>query len=75
MLNRKLGRDGGATMETMQAEIRDVVSALKRTVMCTLNAMGDLLAEALVDHVATTQGCWPRSPRIVFQRWVAPSIT
>ena len=29
LLNRKLGRDGGATMEAMHAEIREVATALQ----------------------------------------------
>ena len=55
LLNRKLGRDGGATMEVIQAEIREVVEALKAHDDARLSAMGDQLVEALADHVATTQ--------------------
>ena len=56
LLNRKLGRDGGATMEAMQSEIRDVASALIAHDDTALNAMGAQLSEALAEHVATTQG-------------------
>ena len=56
LLNRKLGRDGGATMEAMQSEIRDVASALIAHDDAALNAMGAQLSEALAEHVATTQG-------------------
>ena len=56
LLNRKLGRDGGATMEAMQSEIRDVASALIAHDDAALKTMGAQLSEALTEHVATTQG-------------------
>ena len=55
LLNRKLGRDGGATMEAMQSEIRDVVNALIAHDDAALNTMGAQLYEALAEHAATTQ--------------------
>ena len=55
LLNRKLGRDGGATMEAMQAEIRDVATALKAHADPRLNTIGVCLAAALAEHVETTQ--------------------
>jgi len=55
LLNRKLGRDGGATMEAMQSEIRDVVNALIAHDDAALNTMGAQLNEALAEHAATTQ--------------------
>ncbi|MDG2460082.1 MAG: acyl-CoA dehydrogenase family protein [Luminiphilus sp.] len=55
LLNRKLGRDGGATMEAMQAKIREQVAALLAHADPRLNAMGACLSSALADHVETTQ--------------------
>ena len=55
LLNRKLGRDVGATMEAMQAEIREVAATLQDHNDPRLHSMGSRLAESLADHVDTTQ--------------------
>ena len=55
LLNRKLGRDGGATMEAMQAEIREVAATLQGHSDERLHSMGGRLAESLAEHVETTQ--------------------
>ena len=55
LLNRKLGRDGGATMEAMQAEIREVAATLQGHSDAQLHTIGARLAESLADHVETTQ--------------------
>ena len=55
LLNRKLGRDGGATMEAMQAEIREVAATLEDHSDPRLHSVGARLAESLGDHVETTQ--------------------
>jgi hypothetical protein len=55
LLNRKLGRDGGATMEAMQAEIREVAATLQGHSDARLHTIGARLAESLADHVETTQ--------------------
>jgi len=55
LLNRKLGRDGGATMEAMQAEIREVAATLQGHSDTRLHSIGARLAESLADHVETTQ--------------------
>jgi len=54
LLNRKLGRDGGATMEAMQAEIAELGDALQTHPPPDLAAIGECLRAALADHVATT---------------------
>ncbi len=56
LLNRKLGRDSGATMEAMQSEIRDLVATLIANDDSSLNTMGLHLNDALAEHVAITQG-------------------
>ena len=55
LLNRKVGRDGGATMEAMQGEIREMVSQLKGQADSRLQTMGECLGTALAEQVATTQ--------------------
>ncbi len=55
LLNRKLGRDGGATMEALQAEIRTLSDALSASDNTSLVTLGGALAEALADHVQTSQ--------------------
>ena len=55
LLNRKLGRDGGATMEAMHAEIREVATALQSHANPKLISIGGHLSAALADHVQTTQ--------------------
>ena len=54
LLNRKLGRDGGATMEAMQAEMAELIDALQAQAHPDLAAIGACLQVALADHVATT---------------------
>ena len=54
LLNRKLARDGGATMEAMQGEIRDVIARLQAHSDPRLNALATSLSHALADHVETT---------------------
>ena len=56
LLNRKLGRDGGATMEAMQAEILEVAAKLEGHSDARLPNIGARLAASLADHVETTQG-------------------
>jgi len=55
LVNRKLARDGGATMEAMQAEIRDVARALRDAGDDRLGSLGEALEAALADHTVTTQ--------------------
>jgi alkylation response protein AidB-like acyl-CoA dehydrogenase len=55
LVNRKLARDGGATMEAMQAEIREVADALGACSDPAAVGLGDALKHALSEHVATTQ--------------------
>ena len=55
LINRKVGRDGGATMEAMQAEISEVVARLGDHADRRLQTMGECLALALAEQVATTQ--------------------
>ena len=55
LLNRKLGRDGGATMEAIQAEIRALADTLSAHADTRLQTLGQHLSEALADHVATSQ--------------------
>ncbi len=55
LLNRKLGRDGGATMEAVQTEIAEVAGALTVHANTQLQRLGSALKQALADHVATSQ--------------------
>ena len=55
LVNRKLARDGGATMEAMQAEIREVANALSACGDPAAVGLGEALKDALSEHVATTQ--------------------
>ena len=55
LLNRKVARDGGATMEALQSEIRDVADALSASDNASLQRLGKALGESLADHVQTTQ--------------------
>ena len=55
LLNRKVARDGGATMEAVQSEIRDVADALSASDNASLQRLGKALGESLADHVQTTQ--------------------
>ena len=54
LVNRKLGRDSGATMEAVQAEIRATIAELKSAGSDTLTGIAHALEEALVGHVAST---------------------
>ena len=55
LLNRKLGRDGGATMETLHEEIASFARGLQGHRDARLQAIGSNLLGALSDHVSTTQ--------------------
>lgn len=55
LLNRKVGRDGGATMESLQDEIRTVIEALAGSGDPALATLGKALERALADHVETTE--------------------
>ena len=55
LLNRKVGRDGGATMEAVQAEIRTTCQSLTASSNPRLQSLGHALSNALADHVETTQ--------------------
>jgi alkylation response protein AidB-like acyl-CoA dehydrogenase len=55
LVNRKLGRDGGATMESVQGEIADTIASLRESDSATLRAMGDQLKTALAAQVRATQ--------------------
>jgi len=55
LLNRKVGRDGGATMEAIHAEIRTTCQALAASGNTSLQPLSKALSKALSDHVATTQ--------------------
>jgi len=55
LLNRKLGRDGGATMEAMQAEIAQLIDALEAEANPDLAVIGACLRAALAEHVGSTQ--------------------
>ena len=55
LLNRKLGRDGGATMEAVQAAIAEVAETLTGHANAQLQRLGNALKRALADHVATSQ--------------------
>lgn len=53
LVNRKLGRDSGATMEAVQGEIRATLAALKGAT--ALQAIGFALEAALAEHVESTE--------------------
>ena len=55
LVNRKLARDGGATMEAMQEQIRSVAEALAGSSDYRLAAMGTALSDALAAHVMSSQ--------------------
>ena len=55
LINRKVARDGGATMEAVQAEIRATADALAASQHESLRTLGAALQRALADHVSTTQ--------------------
>jgi hypothetical protein len=55
LINRKVARDGGATMEAVQAEIRATADTLAASEHESLRTLGAALQRALADHVSTTQ--------------------
>ena len=55
LVNRKLGRDGGATMESVQSEISETVAALKAADHAELAVVAQNLEQALAGHVESTQ--------------------
>jgi len=52
LVNRKLGRDSGATMEAVQGEIRETIAALKGA--AALDTIAAALEVALAEHVHST---------------------
>ena len=55
LVGRKLARDGGATMELVHDEIRQVADALAGSSDDRLAAMGRALSDALATHVTSSQ--------------------
>ena len=55
LVGRKLARDGGATMEVVHDEIRQVADALAGSSDDRLAAMGRALSDALIAHVMSSQ--------------------
>lgn len=55
LLNRKLGRDGGATMAAVHDEIDGVIKGLLASDHATLQGLGRHLKTALMDHIKTTE--------------------
>ena len=55
LVGRKLARDGGATMELVHDEIRQVADALASSSDERLAAMGRALSDALAAHVMSSQ--------------------
>ena len=55
LLNRKLGRDGGAAMAAVQSEISTLATRLAGHGNTTLARMGACLQQALADHIQSTQ--------------------
>ena len=55
LLNRKLGRDGGAAMESLQQDIRALSESLAQHGNPVLVRIGACLQRALSDHVHSTQ--------------------
>lgn len=55
LLNRKLGRDGGAAMEQVQQAIGVIADALRASDNAALRVFGGQLQDALSDHMTTTQ--------------------
>jgi alkylation response protein AidB-like acyl-CoA dehydrogenase len=64
LVNRKLGRDGGATMELVQGEIADTIASLRESDSQALRAMGDQLKTALSARVRATQWILERLPSV-----------
>ncbi len=55
LLNRKLARDGGATMQALQAQIRALAESLAKAEDPALVEIGRHLGDALASHELTTQ--------------------
>jgi alkylation response protein AidB-like acyl-CoA dehydrogenase len=55
LVTRKIGRDGGATMEALLAELRGIVEELLQADSRELGAIGEALGRALADMEASTQ--------------------
>lgn len=55
LITRKLGRDGGATMEAVQDEIRELADTLRASANGQLQSLGSAIADALADHAAASQ--------------------
>ncbi|NCZ62910.1 MAG: ribonuclease E inhibitor RraA, partial [Cellvibrionales bacterium] len=55
LVNRKVARDGGATMEAIQAEIKTTANDLASSGNHGLQGLGSALSKALAVHVQTTQ--------------------
>jgi 3-(methylsulfanyl)propanoyl-CoA dehydrogenase len=55
LVARKLGRDGGATMETILGEVRDTVARLRAAEDDRLAAVAELLTAALAQQERSTQ--------------------
>ena len=64
LVNRKLGRDGGATMEAVQGEIADTIASLRESDSAALRAMGDQLKTALAAQVRATQWILEQLPAV-----------
>ena len=62
LVNRKLGRDGGATMDLVQGEIADTIASLRESDSQALRAMGDELKTALAAQVRATQWVLEKLP-------------
>ena len=55
LVNRKVARDGGATMEAIQADIKATVDALAASNRAELQGLAAALGSALARHVQSTQ--------------------
>ncbi len=55
LLNRKVGRDGGATMIAIHDDIDAVIKSLLASPAAPLQGLGQQLKVALADHVTTTK--------------------
>ena len=55
LITRKLGRDGGATMEAVQDEILELADTLRASENGQLQSLGSAIGDALADHVAASQ--------------------
>jgi len=55
LVNRKVARDGGATIEAIQADIKATVDALAASNRAELQGLAAALGSALARHVQSTQ--------------------